>query len=145
MRFVFAACLSLMLVGCWQRRPAEVREFQAGFHGWAVIVWGISGYPPLPIEDGKIIERFPADGVIITSSQQQFGWAGDEAYFIDSSGKQLSLPPRIVVGHVGSIQQRSRRMNYSELFVGSEAELQASPKIGAPQIDKLFAQLCPDA
>jgi Family of unknown function (DUF6843) len=142
MRLAFATFLCLALVGCEQRRAAEVREFPAGFHGWAVIVWGVPGYPPLPTDHGKLIERFSEDGVIITSSKQQFGWANDEAYFVDATGHRLPSLPGTPFGAVGHIQQDGRSMDYFQQFVGTDAELHAAP-IDAPQIQKLFSKLYP--
>jgi hypothetical protein len=134
--------LCLMLAGCGQHRNAEVREFPDGFHGWAVIVWSVSGYPQLPTDHGKLIEQFPTDGVIITSSKQQLGWAHDEAYFVDATGHRLPSLPNTPFGAVGNIQQDGRSMDYFQQFVGTEAELKAAP-IDAPQIQKLFSKLYP--
>jgi hypothetical protein len=118
MYFVFAG---LLLVGCEQRRAPEVREFPDGFHGWAVIVWNVPNYPQIPIEHGKLIERFFTNGVIITSSKQQFGWALDEAYFVDATGPRLTVLPNTPFGAVGHVQQGARNMDYFQQFVGTEA------------------------
>src|SRR6185369_14770864 len=134
--------LSLMLVGCEQRRAAEVSEFPDGFHGWAVIVWGVPGYPQLPTEDGKLIERFSADGILITSSKQQFGFAHDEAYFVDASGHRLPSRPTIAGAAVGGIQRGGRSMNFFQQFVGTKAELDAAPG-DPPQVETLFSRLYP--
>lgn len=143
MRLVFVIFLCLPFIGCGQRRAAEVQEFPVGFHGWAVIVWGVAGYPPLPTDHGKLIERFSDDGVIITSSKQQFGWAyDDEAYFIDAAGHRLPSLPETPFGAVGNMQQGGHSMDYYQQFVGTEAELRTAP-VNAPQIETLFNKLYP--
>ena len=135
----FSACLASVLIGCEQHRPAEVSEFPDGFHGWAVIVWGVSGYPPLPTDHGKLIERFPADGVIITSSTQSFGFANDEAYFITATGHRSPLRPNIAFGAVGNIQSGGLSMDYFQQFVGTDVELEKAP-MDAPQLEILFSR-----
>jgi len=142
MRLAFVAFLCLALVGCGQRRAVEVSEFPAGFHGWAVIVWSVPEYPAIPTDHGKLIERFSLDGVIITSSKQQFGWAKDEAYFIDAAGHRLPSLPRVPFGAVGQIQQSGHTMHYFQEFVGTDAELRAAP-VDAPQLKKLFSKIYP--
>jgi hypothetical protein len=141
MYFVFAC---LLLAGCEQRRAPEVREFPDGFHGWAVIVWNVPNYSQIPIEHGKLIERFFTNGVIVTSSKQQFGWAHDEAYFVDGAGHRLTVLPNTPFGAVGHIQQGARNMDYFQQFVGTEAEHKAAP-IEAPQIQTLFNKLYPES
>jgi hypothetical protein len=103
-------------------------------------VWGVPGYPPLPTDQGKLIERFPADGVIITSSTQRFGFANDEAYFINASGHRLPTRPNIAFEAVGNIQSGSQRMDYFQQFVGTDAELEKAPR-DAPQLEILFDRL----
>ncbi len=134
--------LCLMLLGCKQHRPAGVREFPDGFRGWAVIVWGVPGYPPIPLDHDKLIERFSADGIIITSTKQQMGWAHDEYYFLDAAGNRLASHPRIASEGTGGMEQGSQSMDYYLVFVGTEAELDAAPR-DPPQVEKLFNHLYP--
>jgi len=134
--------LCLALAGCEQRRPTEVREFPQGYRGWAIIVWGVPGHPELPKDHDKIIERFSTNGMIITSSTQQFGWAHDESYFVDAAGHRLPLRPNAPFETVSGIEQDGRKMDYSMVFVGTKAELQAA-HIHPPQAEELFNRLYP--
>jgi hypothetical protein len=134
--------LCWMLLGREQLRQAEVYEFPNGFRGWAVVIWDVPGYPKLPIDQGKLVERFPANGIIITSTKQQFGFAHDESFFLDSSGHRLALHPNTPFGAVGGIKQANRSMDYFQIFAGTEADLRAAP-IQAPQVEKLFSDLYP--
>src|SRR3954454_21691443 len=119
--------LCLALAGCEQRRSVEVREFPQGYRGWAIIVWGVPGYPELPKDHDKTIERFPTNGIIITSSKQQFGWAHDDSYFVDGAGHRLPSRPNTPFETVSGIEQGGRKMDYSKVFVGTKAELEAAP------------------
>jgi len=49
-------------------------------------VFGQSGFPPLPIEDGFRVHHYPDDGILITSTIQEFGWASDETLDVLKDG-----------------------------------------------------------
>jgi hypothetical protein len=100
----------------------EVREFPTGFHGQAVVIWNEDGYSALPVRDGKLIEHFPNDGVIVTSTQLREGWAKDEMYFYDSTGRHRANPEAISVHGIGEFNDSKHHMKYSELFVGPKEE-----------------------
>jgi hypothetical protein len=119
MRLVFSAFVCLALVGCEQRRATEVREFPAGFHGPAVIVWEVPSYPAIQKVDGKLIEKFSTNGTIITSSKQQYGWAHDEEYFVDGTGHRLPSKPEGMFGSCGTMTQNGHTMIFETCFVGT--------------------------
>jgi hypothetical protein len=137
MKPAYLLILFFLLSGCRQRRPAEVYEFPKDFQGWAVIVWGVTNYPQIPTDHGKLIERFPTNGIIITSSMQQFGWAQDEAYFYDVNGNRLLALPTIAVESVGYEGDNKRKLDYAQAFIGTEAQLESAPR-EAPQVQKLW-------
>jgi hypothetical protein len=133
-----------LIPGCAETRPAEVREFPEGFFGWAIIIWDIPGSPALPIENGKILERFPSDGVLITSSKLHFGVATDEYYFIDGDGRRLSVKPQTRAGAVGNMQQSGRRMDFFSEFIGTDEQRKSAPKRDQ-LLSELFHRLFPSA
>jgi hypothetical protein len=145
MKLAYLLFLSLLPVGCSHQRPPEVREFPDGFRGWAAIVWDVPGYPELPIEEGKIIERFPADGLIITSSKEHFGMAHDEEYYIDAEGRRLPTHPRQAFGLTGRRgTQDECRISFSAVFIGTDAEhLAADDWADTPQGKAIYDRLCP--
>ena len=122
--------LCFMLTSCLQsQRSPTVREFPSSFRGWAVLVWGVPGHPPLPMEGGKMIERFPADGILITStSGWPTGWATDEGYLLDQSGHRISPPVPVTIEAMesGSMTHYDLRMTYSWFFVGTPEERSAA-------------------
>jgi hypothetical protein len=134
----------LALGGCRREtRQPEVREFPYGFRGWAVIAWGVPSYPPLPEADGKLIERFPSDGVIITSTRMQFGRALDAEYYVDAGGQRLLERPRVAFGTVSGRERYGCKLHLLRLFIGTDAEHQAAGA-RAPQEEPLLDKLCPD-
>jgi hypothetical protein len=119
------AFLLLAFSGCEQRRPVELHEFPTGFSGWAIVVWGRSNYPALPTVGDKRVLRFPADGIIITSTQRQFGWASDKFFFVDGAG-QRSGPARVPFGATGSVDRGGYTMQFTTHFVGTAADVKAA-------------------
>jgi hypothetical protein len=133
------------LTACEKRRPAEVREFPNGFRGWAVVVWSEPGHPALPTEGRKLLLRFPPDGVLITSTHQQFGWASDDFYFRDHAGRRSGPVPNAPgSASDGSIMRRGRTMHYSTYFIGTESEFQAAAHREV-KLNEVFNRLHPSA
>jgi hypothetical protein len=109
-----AAMFVLSLAGCrFSLRMPEVREFPDEFHGYAIIVWGIPGYPALPIKDGKLIETFSAGRVIITSTLLHYGVAWDENYFIRPDGSRVPMANEDLFEATGAAQHAAKNMSYT--------------------------------
>jgi hypothetical protein len=123
-------------------KSTEVREFPVGFRGHAVIVWGEASYPHLPISRGKLIEHFPPNGVIITSTRMPAGWGKDELYFYDSAGHRRNEPSLLAQEGTGEMKENEQRMQYSELFIGTKEELaRQSLEEKEQRIEELFGKL----
>jgi hypothetical protein len=99
----------------------EIAKFPGGFDGSAIIVWEIPHYPALPVQNGQVIEDFPPDGVLITSSRPQYGAATDEYYFVQPDGRLV--PAKDVSVSVGEFKQGSKSMHYTNFFVGTKDPL----------------------
>ena len=129
--------LCSMLLGC-ERHRSEAYEFPDGFHGWAVIVWGVPGHPQIPTDDGVIIVRFPADGVVITSTKLEFNAARVGSSFLDAS--QHRWPSIPIIGFAGNgfmhEDKSDRDMDYTQVFVGTKAEYMTNQD--APQVQMLW-------
>jgi Family of unknown function (DUF6843) len=139
---VATATCALLLCSCWRSRPAEVSEFPTGFHGDAYVIWSESGYPPLPVRDGMLILHFPAEGVIITSTPNHFGWAKDEAYFYDPATSKRLSPAHVPFSSDGDIKDSKRIMHYSKIFVGTDEE-HRTRTLDESKIHELFEKLHP--
>ncbi len=63
----------------------------AGYVGWVKIEHGGDG-PPLSLQEGVYLCRIPANGVLMTSSPLERGWAKDEYFYYekDDSPKELA-------------------------------------------------------
>jgi hypothetical protein len=62
-----------------------------GYVGWVEIKYGETSSPVLPIENGAIICRFPASGLLQTSSRPEEGWAKDEYFYYSTNGRTRTL------------------------------------------------------
>jgi hypothetical protein len=118
-RTIAIASVCLLLSGCPGFKAAEVRRFPQGFRGYAIIVWGVPNYPPLPIQGGKMIEEFPSDGIIITSTQQQFGMSWNENCIVGEGGR--SERANILSEGAGDAG-RPKRIYFTMVFVAAREE-----------------------
>jgi hypothetical protein len=57
-----------------------------GYVGWVEVSYGLEGSPPLPIKDGSLICKIPANGVLGTSSHLELGWGNDDYDFYSPDG-----------------------------------------------------------
>lgn len=94
-----------------------------GYTGWIRIEFEVQGAPPLPIDHGEYTITIPADGVLLTSSVEQYGWARDRYYYY--SGQNMrSLPDSgesaMIWGKLnGEAASTSGKQKYEEFFVGT--------------------------
>jgi hypothetical protein len=137
MKFGILICC-FALLGCAKHHRNEAYEFPDGFHGWAVIVWGVPGHPRCPTNEGGIVVRFPTNGVIVTSTHLDLQAVREGAYYLDATGHRLASQPNTAfVGNGFMYENKSRRgMDYTQVFVGTKAEYFACPD--APQAKQLW-------
>lgn len=62
-----------------------------GYEGVVITVYKQEGFPALPIKDGFLVYEYPSDGIIITSSSQEFGSASDRTFELLENGTQRPL------------------------------------------------------
>ena len=138
MKSTLSVFLCLLLLGCAHRHRAEAYEFPKGFHGWAIIVWGVPDYPQSPTNHDTLIIEFPTNGIVVTSTKIEFNAMRSGSYFLDATGKRLSLSPNIgFVGNGFMYEDKTHRpMDYTRIFIGTKMEFQTNHD--APQIDKLW-------
>lgn len=111
------------------RNPTQ-RSFRflipESYTGWVRIEFEIPGASPLPVEAGQTVLKIPPDGLLRTSSPEQFGWAKDYYYFYSNSGLRL-LPDsgagRLIWGKInGETAGVPGKRTYEEFFVGTEQQ-----------------------
>ena len=88
---------------CEERRTPESHIIPAGYNGVVITIYDQAGYPELPLKDGFLVLKYPKDGILITSSKQEFGWASDE--ILESSENGIPIP--ITLGTPGDRRKRS--------------------------------------
>jgi len=84
----------------------------------------VSGAAPLPIEGGQYVIKIPPNGILQTSSPEQYGWAKDH-YDYDSAQGIRPLPDsgpdqRIWAKLNAEESRASRKRKYEEFFVGTQ-------------------------
>lgn len=108
------------------RRP-ERHLAPAGFEGVLLTVYDEPGYPSLPVQEGFYIHRYPADGILITSSTQEFGSAKDEFLDFLPDGtyapfqSSLKGPLFEATGSYGSSMDGPAKIEYAAKLAGTKA------------------------
>lgn len=110
-----------------------------GYVGWVKVEFQVPGAEPLPLEEGHYDFRIPADGLLQTSSAEQFGSSNDKFYY--TSGNQLEPLPgtgaseRRIWGRMnGQAGMSTTARNYEQFFVGTQDQFKqhaGEPKIGS--------------
>jgi hypothetical protein len=106
-----------------------------GYVGWVKIEFGVPGAPPLPMEGGKYIVRFPPSGFLKTSTPEQSRGGRDSYYYYSDSGTRELADRTFGAGsliwgqfHSQVLSSKGKR-TYEQFFVGTEQQFkeQASP------------------
>jgi hypothetical protein len=104
-------------------RPASRFLIPEGYTGWIRIEFEVQGAPPLPMEAGEYILKIPPDGVLRTSSAEQYGWARDHYYYYSAQGTRPlsdSGSAALIWGKIhGQGSGAAGKRKYEELFVGT--------------------------
>lgn len=108
-----------------------------GYTGWIRIEFEVQGAPPLPVDHGEYTIKIPAEGVLRTSSAEQYGWARDRYYYY--SGQSMRPLPdsgdsALIWGKLnGEASGTSGKQKYEEFFVGTADQFKNQPKVkGSP-------------
>ena len=92
----------------------------------------MQGAPPLPMLGGQYVLRIPSDGILRTSSAEQYGFAKDHYYYYSAQGVrtlQDSGPAELIWGKInGEESGASGNRKYEEFFVGTEQQFRDQVK-----------------
>ena len=96
------------------------------YTGWVRVEFGVSGAKALPIQSGQAVAKFPASGILTTSSPAQYGWAKDFYFYYSDAGLR-PLPSsgagRMIWGKINAEEAgASGKRDYEEFFVGTERQ-----------------------
>ncbi len=113
-RFLSLLVITTLLVGCEKRRTPARCLVPFAYEGVLVTIFDQVGFPALPTKDGFQIYQFPDDGIIITSSKQEFGWASDETLDVMQDGSYLRIPSRLSGGRCERFAATGSRTGFGE-------------------------------
>jgi hypothetical protein len=103
-----------------------------GYTGWIRVEFEVPNASPLPMENGQYILKIPPDGLLRTSSLEQYGWAPDHYYYDAAQGvRQLpeSGPAELVWGRInGEKSAATGKRKYEEFFVGTAQQFRGQMK-----------------
>jgi len=83
-----------ILSGCEKKRTPNRYLIPANYEGVVITVFDKQGFPELPLVDGFRVHKYPDDGILITSTEQEFGRASDETLDVLEDGTHRRLPTR---------------------------------------------------
>jgi hypothetical protein len=88
----------LLLAGfvLYMKRSARQYVVPAGMNGWVTVRFEKPNAPALPEENGALVLRIPADGLLATSSKLSDGWARD-AYFEEGPTGRLEFSKGVTI------------------------------------------------
>lgn len=130
---VAAGLLAAASLGCEKSRTPCLFELPEGFRGWVLIRFEHSECPPLPLEQGRLVFRIPATGVLCTSNSMETGVAKDEFRY---SGNARTPIPSTGWGGGGGVWLESNGQCgtgpkpaaiLEHFFIGTEAEANSPP------------------
>jgi Carboxypeptidase regulatory-like domain len=97
-----------------------------GYAGWLLLDYGVKDARPVPVEDGVQVFKFPATGVLSTSSGGPERGAEDEYYYYSADGSLQEIPTDYRSGHgmVWGQHEGTRNGELSQFgfFVGTEEQ-----------------------
>jgi uncharacterized protein DUF6843 len=103
-----------------------------GYTGWIRVEFEVQGAAPLPMEGGEYILSIPGDGVLRTSSPEQYGWAQDHYYYYSAQGTRPLPDSReapLIWGKInGEASGASGKRKYEEFFVGTAQQFKNQAK-----------------
>ncbi len=107
------------------RRPSRFL-IPDGYTGWVRVEFEVPGAGPLPIEGGQYVIKIPPNGILRTSSPEQYGWAKDH-YDYDSAQGLHSLadsgPDQRIWAKLNAEESgASGKRKYEEFFVGTKQQ-----------------------
>lgn len=133
-----AASVALSVCGACEKTRKPVRyELQEGFTGWAIVVYGRSGYPKLPLVDGHYIVRLGGDGALVTSTSMQTGWAHDRFFYVRGPAENPREIPDSAIHAASTGIYRGPSgmpMDYMTFYIG------ANPKTDAEIVDQMVRE-----
>jgi hypothetical protein len=139
---IFVGALTIALVAAfawWLHISAQNSTHRSsrflipeGYTGWVRIEFEVQGAPPLSMEGAQYVLKISSDGVLRTSSTEQYGWAKDHYYYYSAQGVRAlpdSGPAELIWGKInGEESGVSGKRKYEEFFVGNAQQFKDQAK-----------------
>jgi hypothetical protein len=110
----------------FHRRPPERFLIPAGFRGWTRIEFRRKGAPPLPMEDGRLLIKLDAQGVLETSSDPLAGHGKDDFFYYSGEHRTALSNAGVCKGgmvwQIGTMVDEPTSTPFVRFFVGTEDE-----------------------
>jgi hypothetical protein len=110
----------------FHRRPPERFLIPNGYSGWVRVDFRQKGAPPLPMEDGRLLLKLNAQGMLQTSSDPQLGHGRDDFfYYVGDRRMPLSNAGVCKGGMVWQIETMvddRTSTPFERFFVGTEGQ-----------------------
>lgn len=134
--FSLALLMSLALWLGWTGEHSSLRSSRflipEGYTGWIRVEFEVQGAPPLSTEGAEYVLRIPADGILRTSSPEQYGWARDHYYYYSAEGVHPipdSGEAPLIWGKInGEASGAAGKRKYEEFFVGTAQQFKNQAK-----------------
>jgi hypothetical protein len=131
-----ALLMSLALWLGWTGQHSSLRASRflipEGYTGWVRVEFEVRGAPPLSTVGGEYVLRIPADGILRTSSSEQYGWARDHYYYHSAEGVRPipdSGQAPLIWGKInGEASGAAGKRKYEEFFVGTAQQFKNQAK-----------------
>jgi|SRR5208283_986441 len=108
----------------FHRRPPERFLIPAGYHGWARINYRQKGAPSLPMEDGRLLLKLNAKGMLQTSSAPLSGHGKDDFFYYDGDRRAPLSNAGVCKGgmvwQIETMVDESTSTPFARFFVGTE-------------------------
>ena len=105
-----------------------------GYVGWVRVEFQVNGAPPLPVEGGEYLFKFPPSGLLSTSSSEEYGWAKDHYFYYSEKDTRIVRDTgpssgRLIWGKINGEESGSQgKRKYEEFFVGTEQQFREQPR-----------------
>jgi hypothetical protein len=131
---LWLALVCLPRIACGQETPRRPYRFLIpdGYVGWVKVEFNVKGAPPLLFKDGCYTFEVPTSGRFQTSSDEEFGLARDQYYYVAGDSKRRLVSDVIIddvtiiwKGYGGSLSTSNsteKPYKYVYFFVGPKAE-----------------------
>jgi hypothetical protein len=108
----------------FHRRRPERYLIPAGYTGWARVEFRQKGAPPLPTEDGRLLIKLDAHGILRTSSDPPVGHGNDDFYYYAGDTRTRISNAGVCKGgmiwQVETMVDEPTSTPFARFFVGTE-------------------------